>query len=98
MQSEVTKADLLGVVSGLMLSAPRADQITGTTQMDVRAAAAEQLAPLLTATFLGSTDEQLRTGLCPQLSDALLSLEAAAGLSWRIQKSVIVACAGYATP
>ena len=66
--------------------------------MDVKAAAASQLAPLLAATFLGSTDEQLRTGLCPQLSDALLSLEAAAGLGWRIQQSVILACAGCAAP
>jgi len=62
--------------------------------MDVRAAAAAQMAPLFAATFAGSTDEQLRTGLCPQLSDALLSLEAAAGLAWRIQESVIRACAG----
>ncbi len=66
--------------------------------MDVRAAAAAQIAPLFAATFAGSADEQLRTGLCPQLSDALLSLEANAGLAWRIQESVIQACAGYATP
>ena len=62
--------------------------------MDVRITAATQLAPLLTATFLGNADEQLRGGLYPQLGDALLSLDTAAGLHWRVQETVMHACAG----
>ena len=64
--------------------------------MDVRITAATQLAPLLTVTFLGNADEQLRGGLYPQLGDALLALEAAAGLGWRVQETVMHACAGCA--
>jgi hypothetical protein len=64
--------------------------------MDVRITAATQLAPLLTATFLGNADEQLRGGLYPQLGDALLSLDAASGLRWRVQETVMHACAGCA--
>ena len=67
-------------------------------QASVKAKLVAQLAPLVAAMRHAAFEEQQRGSLFPQLCAALVEMEAGCGLSWRLQESIMRACAGYGVP